>query len=173
MASTGATFPGTGANVDRGGLADWANPGRITADDGSTTDCNAGTASDYLVASNFGFSVPSDATINGVEVKAEIAEDALGTEVFSAQLQDDSAALMGAAKTATVSGSTLTVYTYGGAADLWSATITPAIVNDADFGVRLWFATSNNAHVDYVTLNVTYTEASGAVVKKLAAMGVG
>ena len=161
MPTTIDTLPGTGESVDRAGLTAWTNPGNITANDGTVANCT-GSGSDYLVARNFGFSIPAGSTINGIFVRVEAAENAGGTEALLAQLQDDAAALAGSSKANAIeghlSGTTLTIYTYGGTSDLWGATLTPAIVNDADFGVRLWFATSHTVTVDHVTMAVTYTE---------------
>lgn len=153
---TGNTF-GTGTNVDRAGLTAWTSFGNIGADDAANATCNA-TGSDYLVVSALGFSIDTGATINGVTVRVEATEHSGGTEVLSLQLQDEAAALTGAADTSiTVSGTTMTVYTAGGASSLWSATLTPAIVNDADFGARAWYTTAHDVRIDFITVAVTYT----------------
>jgi hypothetical protein len=65
--------------------------------------------------------------------------------------------LFSVTKSATVSGTTKAVYTYGGTADLWSATLTPAIVKDADFGVRFSFDTAHDVRIDYCTIAIEYT----------------
>ena len=47
--------------------------------------------------------------------------------------------LIGSAKSpVTVNGTTPTVSSNGGTSDLWGATLTPAIVNAAGFGVAIW-----------------------------------
>jgi len=171
LPGTGAIFPTSGTNVDRAGAAAWANPGNITADDAAYAEATA--ASDYLVASAFGFSIPTDATINGVTVIANCSEHSTSTEVVTAQLQNDSAALFGGTDTVTVSGTTLTNYTFGGAADLWGATITPAIVNDPDFGVRLWYTTSHTVRVEWVTMDVQYTEAASPEIPVVVTAAAG
>lgn len=101
--STGDVFPGTGSNVDRSGLTAWVNPGNITSDDANDATCN-GAGSDYLVGSNFGFSIPATATIQGVTVKVEASEHSAGTESFSAQLQNATATLFGDVKSNTLNG---------------------------------------------------------------------
>lgn len=165
--STGNIPPGTGENIDRAGLTAWAN---FTADVIGVEDVSGATnngtgGSDYLVARNFGFTIPTGATINGVFVRVKASENAGGTEPLLAQLQDETGALFGSSKSTSnegsISGTTLAFYTYGSASDLWGATLTEAIVEDPDFGVRLWFATTHVVAVDFVTMAIEYTSISG------------
>jgi hypothetical protein len=159
VSSTGNIFPVTGENVDRGGLTAWTNPGNIVSDNTTDATCNA-TGSDYLVARAFDFSaIPDGATIAGITVRVEASEHSAGTEALSGQLQDETAALVGSAKQQTISGTGKAVYTYGGTADVWGASLSAAIVKDPDFGVRLWFTTAHDVRVDFVTMAVEYTTA--------------
>lgn len=159
MASTGNVLAGTGENNAGIGATAWTSPGNVTADDAADATCNAGASSQYLVARNFGFAIPVGASIAGVTVRAEASEHSAGTESLNGQLQNDAGALVGSSQAQTISGTAKSVYTYGGTADLWGATLTPAIVNDADFGVRFWFTTSHDVRVDFVTVAIEYTEA--------------
>ncbi len=158
MPSTGNIFPGTGENNAGIGATAWTNPGNIVSDNATDASINAGASSQYLVARNFGFNIPSEAAINGVTVRIEAAETGAGTESLNAQLQNDSAALVGSSKANTISGTGVAVYTYGSASDVWGATLTPTIVNNANFGVRFWFTTVHAMTVDYVTIAIEYTE---------------
>ncbi len=164
MSSTGNVFPGTGESVDRSALTAWTNPGNIVSDNATDATCNA-TGSDYLVARNFGFTIPAGATISGVLVRVEASEHSTGTEPLLAQLQDDAAALVGSSKSTSnegsISGTTKSVYTYGSTSDVWGATLTSTIVNDPDFGVRLWFTTAHDIRIDYVTVAIEYV--AGAI----------
>src|SRR5688572_13010846 len=168
MASTGNVFAGTGENVDRAGLTAWTNPGNVVSDNAADATCN-GTGSDYLVARNFSLNIPADAVVAGITVRVEASEHSTSTEALNAQIQNDAGALVGSSKPATINGTGKAVYTYGGAADTWGATLTPAIVNDPDFGVRLWFTTAHDVRVDYVTLAVEY----GVPVTVSPGVGVG
>lgn len=52
---------------------------------------------------------------------------------------------------------------YGGQADLWGTTWTPAQINAANFGVDLYWSCTNlgvtpNIFIDYVKIIVYYTE---------------
>ena len=73
-ATMGPRYPGTGTSVNRGtspsAYPSWSNPARIVSDNNSYASVyidNEG-QSDYLYASNFGFNIPTDATINGITV---------------------------------------------------------------------------------------------------------
>lgn len=66
-------LPGTGSNTGPGypPNASWSNPSRITADDGSSASIGffeGGQDGDALVGSNFGFSMPPNAVIDGISV---------------------------------------------------------------------------------------------------------
>lgn len=159
MASTGNVFPTAGANVDRSGNAAWSSPSNVTSDNGS--DTSVAVPSDYLVCSGFGFTIPAKATIQGVTVRVEASETGTGNSNYIPQLiSATTPTLIGSAKTAvTVNGTTPTVSTNGSTSDLWSATLTPAIVNAAGFGVALWSDdTTNTLSVDFVTIAIEYVE---------------
>jgi hypothetical protein len=159
MATTGNIFPGTGSSVARSTATAWTTPTNIGSDNGSDATCNSGASgSAYLVASNFNLaSIPSDATILGFTVRVEASEHTAGTETLNAQLQGSVAALVGSSKTSNISGTAKVVYTYGGAADMWGTSLTVAEIQDSDFGVRLWFTTTHDVRIDYVTVAVEYS----------------
>lgn len=154
--STGNIFAGTGENNADIGATAWVSPENIVDDNTVDSTCNAAASSQYLVARNFNFQIPGGAIIRGITVRIEASESSPGAETLNAQLQNESGTLFGSSKTASINGTGKTVYTYGGVADLWGATLTPAVVNDADFGVRFWYTTAHNMAVDYVTMAVQY-----------------
>ena len=157
MSTTGNVFPGIGENVTGIGSTAWTSPGSITADDTVDATCNAGASgSNYLVARNFGLSIPANSVITGVTVRVEASEHSTSTRVLNARLQNDSTVLVGTGKTATINGTAKAIYTYGSGSDVWGTTLTPAIVNNANFGVRLWFTAAHDVRIDYVTLAVDY-----------------
>jgi hypothetical protein len=156
MASTGNVFPTVGASVDRAGSTAWTNPGNVTADDG--TNASAVVPTDYLVTSGYGFTIPAGATIRGITVRVEASETGSGTSNFVAQLHSATTpTLIGSSKNSGTVGSAVAIETLGGVADLWGATLTPAIVNDAGFGVSIWSTdTTNTLLPDYVTIAVEW-----------------
>jgi hypothetical protein len=159
MASTDNTFPSVGANVDRAGNTAWTSPENVVSDNG--TDTTVAVPSDYLVTSGYGFAIPGTARILGVTVRVEASETGSGTSNYIPQLHSDTTpTLIGTAKSAvTVSGTTKVISTTGGTSDLWDATLTPAVVNAAGFGVSIWSTdTINTLAVDYVTIAIEWAE---------------
>ena len=72
---TGATSPGTTADDSAVGTIVWTNPNNSKVSDNVyaiVTNANCGIpTSHYLKATNFGFSIPAGATINGIVVEIE------------------------------------------------------------------------------------------------------
>lgn len=159
LTSTGNTFCGTGESLAIGGRTAWTSPGNIVSDNTTDATCNAGSGSDYLVARNFGFALPSGVSIIGITVISEASEHSGGTESVNCVLQNASGTIIGTAKALTYSGTGKSIYTYGGAADLWGTNVgdlTEAVVEDPDFGARLYFNTSHDVRIDYVQIAVEY-----------------
>lgn len=168
MADTGWIIAGAGANVNIGST-DWTNPGTITADDGlSASVALKDTDSDYLKASNFGFAIPTGATIDGIaiRVKARVEIDgSTGAIFYVAPWKDDSTAGTDLCGTQDLT-TTFTNYDYGGATELAGLTLTVADVNASTFQCRirchagnLSGLTSDYPDVDTVWMKIYYTEA--------------
>lgn len=165
MATSGPRYPGTvTSEIGPSGDNDWLTASNIGADDGSEARITAATydANDHsyrLKAQNFGFSVAG--TIDGITVEIDRRAFAGAAEDQEVRLYDAAGALVGDDKqTATAWPGTLTIATYGGAADTWTASPTAAMVNDPDFGVALIvLATAANTDigVDFIRVTVTYT----------------
>lgn len=174
MASQGPLYPGTAASLANAGSSEnsnaWLNPTNIGADDG--TNLAEITAATYdspdicelLVASNFGFTVPTDATINGITVEIDRNNAAGAASDNRVQLAKGTtfASLVGnnKADTATDWPAALASVSYGGAADLWGTTWTGSEINSASFAVMLSVqadAANTDIGVDYIRVTVTYT----------------
>lgn len=167
MATQGPFFPGTMASVlETGDDNAWVNPTNVAADDGAeaqvtdaTFDANDQTSA--LRCSNFGFTIPTDATVNGITVEVAQRRFAGAARDHQVQLFSTPGTVIGSNKaTATVWPAVETVASYGGVADDWSASPTPTIVNATTFGVQVKaFATAANTDVgiDFVRMTVTYT----------------
>lgn len=179
-----ARSPGTIVNDNSYGTEAWSNPSNAAASDNSyaiVTIVGVGAvSSNYLKATNFGFSVPSGATILGITVTKEGYFSGSGGGNSNARL----------VKGGTPSGDVKingfgaeSVITVGGSTDLWGLTLTPADINDSNFGVVLYtdmFAGSNcSIGIDHITITVTYdysitaTQAVGSTGKKLAVAKAG
>jgi len=118
----------------------------------------------YLRASNFGFSIPTGATINGIKVEIEQALDTGANAIESAVRivkADGSIGTTNKSTGATVPSSD-TYVTYGGASDLWGETWTSTDINDTDFGVVFSVSgTAGNTLVDHVRITVYYSTTQG------------
>jgi len=163
MADTGATLPGTGSNEDRDGKDAWLNPANIEAEANYATVIASNDYVDWLRASNFGFSVPPAATIDGI--KLEISRN-----FFSGPIWDDSLRLVdnGSVNRGDDKGSAThwpaiqATATYGGASDMWGYAWTPTIVNSSNFGARLSAYCGGSfliGYVHWIKITVYYTTA--------------
>ncbi len=184
MADTGWVLPGTGSLNTSVGTETWETPGGITGIGGAAAviDWSTGTKSSYyLRASNFGFSIPSGATIDGIEIRylrsMNSVTDSLETKRI--RLVDDSGTVRSTDRA--VAGQWPTspaLEAVGGAADLWGESAgfwTPAKINDADFGVVIQAGTVSSGvtpdgEVDYVQIRVHYTESTGTPVSNTASL---
>lgn len=138
-ASSGPNSPGTASDVATAGTVAWTNPQNAKVSDDTYVSADlTGTASltsHYLSLSNFGFSVPTGATINGISVEIDKKGQAVDALVKIIK-KDGSLGTVNKGKEGTWPASE-TTFTYGGASDLWSETWTPEDINDPDFGVTL------------------------------------
>jgi len=166
--ATEVQIAGTGTTDSSVGTLAWRNPSNITADDGSVTDdwfAKSGTGliySEYLKSTNFGFSIPDGATIDGitVEFKDFATNNAGYTKDWSVKLvKGGTVQGNDKADQALLSGDK----TYGGSSDLWGITLSSSDVNASDFGVV--FQSQENTvdfnmvmEWDYCQITAHYTE---------------
>lgn len=145
--------PGT-ATSDNVGDTYWSNPSNVLADDGSNATwgaVNGADISDTLYIRNFGFNIPTNASIEGVLVTVDGSGFSIYTETF--MLVTDGPTL-GQNK-----GNFDPLQTsYGGSEDLWNLALTPALVNDSDFGVYVTVGDisggDGSASIDHVSVTV-------------------
>lgn len=161
MPSQGPNAPSTGANDAAVGTVAWTNPGNVTADD-STFATAALTAIDttqFLKATGFGFSIPTGSTVDGILVEWK-RKGEFGVDNVVKLVQGGAVAGDDKADAVTAWPNPAAAYaSYGGAADLWGLTWTPAQINAADFGAVLSGECTDVAtlSVDHVRITVTYT----------------
>lgn len=172
MADTGWVSCGTGADNAAAGSLTWATPGNITADGGGAALAmqlsSTPAQTHQLRATNFGFAIPTGATIVGVEAKA----DAMATIIGAAPTFYSVKLLVGGsvvgdeqAASEALTGS-YADYTFGGATDLWGATPGESDVENSGFGVAIQCELHGDddgyemTSVDHVQMKVHYTEAA-------------
>jgi len=174
MASQGPNSCGTGANDASAGTVSWNNPGNIVSSNNvySTVVGGSGsTQSKYLKATNFGFSIPSGATIDGIVVEFERkASQSSGNNVKDSEIKivkGGTIQTTNKADTATNWSTTEAYFTYGSSTELWGTTWTDSDINASDFGVVLKAVLtysgkgSVTASVDHVKITVYYTTGGG------------
>ena len=114
---------------------------------------------------NFGFSIPTSATINGITVQINKFADNDMTDA-DVYLVDNTGTQVGTNKNITAyfwPTNYTSPQTYGGSSDLWGTTLTPSIINSNNFGLQLkgyWGSyTKFNflVYVSWVKITVHYT----------------
>lgn len=119
-----------------------------------------------IYVSNFGFSIPTSATINGITVQINKYADADITDA-DVYLVDNTGTQVGTNKQIIAYfwpvGTSNSPQTYGGSSDLWGTTLTPSIINSNNFGLQLlgywgsYTKFSFNVYVSWVKITVNYT----------------
>lgn len=177
MANTGLTTANAASNVSPGTRA-WVNPGNaLAADTAVATSTATGKnvqTSQVLMLTNFGFNIPAGATIDGV-----FAQIRRRSQVSASAITDNTIQLVvGGSRSGSnkaIAGAwplTFNDVGYGGAADLWGLSLTPAIVNASNFGFSIQatvnqstVATNGVAQVDVAWLDIYYTEPPSTAIK--------
>lgn len=137
----------------------WTNLSAIVTENGDGPTSPYKPYTQTLYATGFGFALPAGAIIQGilVEWKRRISQPATVTD-RSITLWSGG----GPIGTDQAAGATwptsFTWKSYGGAGELWGASLTPAVVNDAGFGVALACQSTllGSAIVDTARVTITY-----------------
>lgn len=117
--------------------------------------------SDTLKFRDFGFNIPSNATILGVQINMGKSASS-PNEVLDFNVSLINNGTISNNKADTSYWNTISTYTlYGSDLDTWGANLTPAIINNPNFGFSLQTQASTstclNAWIDYATLLVNYS----------------
>ena len=154
---------------------------RLTADDASYASITASTfdanvISQLVKCQHFDFAIPSRATIDGIVVTVQGYYATSNFTVNHISLLNASGTAEGDdnytdASQAFSTSASIRDVTFGGAADKWGVSLTPAMVNDDDFGVEFAIKASGNncdAYLDCLTITVYYTDDDLAVIEREA-----
>ncbi len=153
------------------------SPSNVSDEDGSVASAAilislfGNTKTNYLKTTNFGFNIPTSATVCGVSVW--IKKRATSTVSLAYSVADEQVRLVVAGS---VTGSNkansdlwsgaATFSQYGDETDTWGVTLTPAQVNSSNFGVAIAANVSGAlsaipiAEIDYVMMQVSYMNAT-------------
>ncbi|MEM4243130.1 MAG: DUF5011 domain-containing protein, partial [Candidatus Woesearchaeota archaeon] len=166
--SAGPNSPSVAFDDASVGSVVWKNVNDVLVSDNKYSDpnLNDGEVTHYLVAVNFSFSIPENATINGI--LAEIEHLFAGSP--PSNINDSSVRIIkGGSMVGTDKASADlwpgadTYAIYGGSSDLWGTTWTAADINNAGFGVAVSAKKSvfdgkkQHAKVDHIRITVYYT----------------
>lgn len=163
-ADTGASFPTAFAsdNEGSGTAGAWNNPENAGANDNSYTRWNnSGSQSAFLKVNDFDFNIPSDATIDGIEVRLAGMDSGNASVFYLFLMKDGDTRLSEDKGDGADWAAAEEVKVYGDNTDLWSETWTAAEINATGFGVAYGAGKASfSAHdIDYITITVYYTEA--------------
>ena len=161
MSATGPLLPTVGTDNAATGTLTWANPSRITLEDGSVAQTSipgSASTSHWLVGSSFGFSVDSHATILGIQI--EWKKNATNT-VHDAAIRLVKATVIGSTDRSSAAAWTtgaLAWSSYGSSTDLWGVSLGPADINSTGFGCALSATVAKlaQANVDAARITVYY-----------------
>ena len=168
----GPLNPGLGTNLTGIGTDPWLTPGNITTpgDPYATIQLSKShLTSNYLVGSDYGFSIPDDMVILGIEVNITRMFSGHPNVVDSVVSLTTTGGLVGDNKANPTTLPWPTAFgtaTYGGPTDLWGVEWTPVEINSQDFGVALAVLRENNGNiltnlsVDTIQVTVYSTYAS-------------
>lgn len=163
--------PGTMAD-DASNFGDvaWTNPGNAQfSDDVYATSSLTGinNISHYLKVTNFGFTIPSTATITGVTVAIERKYTTFAVVDDTIKLVKGGT-VVGTNKSAGATWPTSDTYaTFGSSSDLWGTTLTYADVNASNFGVVMSCDGAGSGglgspSVDNIQITVNYTDSGSS-----------
>jgi hypothetical protein len=121
----------------------------------------------FLIASNFGFNLPSNAIVVGITARVE-RHSTGGTLTNYADYLTKAGTQVGTYRCASTVWPTADgVEACGGLTDLWGASWTAADINNPGFGVELmayYSGAATTAYVDQITVTVTYTVPSVGIL---------
>ena len=176
-------YSGTAGNDSSVGTVAWTNPSNAVGHQTTAraTFTHAGNAtSQYLKLTNFGFSIPSTATINGIQVSILRVSTSFyqpAPKYAQVSVFDNSVTLYKAGTAAgtakTVAGNwpniSNTPQPYGSSVDLWGTTWAYSDINNSGFGVGIsaslvlgGLASAGTGTVYYAGITVYYTTSSGS-----------
>ncbi|MCX6745361.1 MAG: hypothetical protein NTX82_07635, partial [Candidatus Parcubacteria bacterium] len=142
---------------------------------GSAVDTNSGAntnntctvvGADMHTWSSYGISIPAGASINGIEVRQDLAVDNISNGPFSCvALSWDGGTTWTTAQSITLTATGETTYTYGGSASLWGRTWAVGDFSNANFRVRITngdtinTASTKDFSLDWIPVKVYYSAA--------------
>jgi|GEM_PF-4639521 len=157
--------PGTLADDAAVGTVTWTNPSNAGTSNNVyavslSNESGLGRFSHYLKATNFGFSIPTGSTINGVVVEIEeFTWDPVACKNIVVRLVKGGSVSGDNKATGSFISDVESYVSYGGASDLWGNTLALSDINASNFGMVLQVFTdeASDVFVDHIRITVHYT----------------
>ena len=167
--SSGPNSPGASVNDSSFGSVAWTNADFSLSSDNSNASISISPAagSQYLKATNFGFSIPANSEIQGIIVEIEKKELAASDNITDARVRIIKGGSIGTTdKASGIEWGTTDAYTtYGNATDLWGEIWNASDINSPNFGAVIAAGTSaptGSVFVDHIRITVHYTSSGGS-----------
>jgi hypothetical protein len=175
---TGWTYGSVADQLISGfGITSWTNPSnaRLSDNVNATANLLVGTFTHYLHIKGLGFNLPADAEIKSVSIRYEGSASGgagfaqiWGTLTYQGATigsQGGPNGLLGSESLGQIS------YPSGGTDPLWGLVLTPATLNDPDFGVAVFCKPlfgSTTAFIDSISVRVSYATSPITVIKSVS-----
>jgi len=166
MAVTSYKYPSAEGDI----VSEWISPTNAYADDNSGAIGSAHTSFDRQNYLTFGFTsgdIPAGATIDGIELEAEVNAQG-GDCTITFQLTMDvgsTTTAVGDTKAETwTAASWGNAKTVGGASDLWGRVWTQSEILDTQFGVDCTTSNVGTSYIDYIKIRVYYHTSTAHVL---------
>lgn len=159
---TSWTMPGTATDAG-GGDTSWFSLSNALVFDDTTATANAdlGDYTNYLHLTNYSFSIPEGATIDGIQIEQRVRET--GADIYMELVKNG-------ARTGTIRApsttSSLANYSYGGSSDLWGTSWTADDINNISFGQAMHGegkSGGNDVYIAWARIRVYYTPVADPV----------
>lgn len=174
-ASQGPYYPQEAQDDDEIGALEWENPNYIKTNDDLWANANTSVGpvtdySHYLKANNFGFSIPSGSTINGITVEIKRTSGMSGSTIYDEKIRIVKGGEPGLTDKSNPDQwifppfGDYEVITYGGEEELWGETWSPSDINSSSFGVAVQtkqtggYEAIGSAYIDYIRVSIDYSE---------------
>ena len=156
IAATGGTI---NSNITVNGTQYEGNGSQIRTKGGVAPN----TTTDYIIARNFGFALPTNVTIDGVQIDLNWLGQNAGTGVLSNVALYYLGGQIGDVKSPGIQNQSFaTDALQGSSGDTWNATLSPAVINDTTFGFGVQITTasvggSDRSFVNLMKITVYYS----------------
>ena len=158
MATSGPNSPGTVVNTSAAAYP-WSNPSNATTSNNSYATATPifNNRSDFLDATNFGFSIPTGAIISSIscDIESKSTVSSSNYTIFVYLIKGGST--QSTYKAQGHSNTSDTYYTYSPL--LWDGSISASDINASNFGVRIYTSIieARTVSIDHVRVTITYT----------------